>query len=310
MKKFLFIFAAAACVALGNISCGSDDSDSPTPKKVELPAPQYGDQAASYVFPTNPVTVDGVSLTGINFTESGKAIVEVTLADGTKKYVTYKMQIVGNKYIITNNNGVKVGEFEQNDAAMAPSRSSANITVTFSVEVYIYGLGSFTFTTDGTTARKVVEEIASTVNTINIARTWTVQEMKLTLEGDVSASVNEKSGRLIVLANEAQKRGADLTEEEMAQFDKTIKGFTLDKNGLFSIEYDDETEACSWKWTDANQTKLLLQLRDSEFGNKFLSNNSSIDVMFYVSGACHFTLATDINTGSKKYKATLLVVMQ
>ena len=41
------------------------------------------------------------------------------------------------------------------------------------------------------------------------------------------------------------KEPEPLTEEEMAQFDKTIKGFTLDKNGLFSIEYDDETEACS-----------------------------------------------------------------
>jgi hypothetical protein len=310
MKKSLFFFVAAACVALCNISCGSDDdggsnNNNENNAQVTLPLPKYSAQAAAYTIPANAVkSADGdASLTGMNFTESGKAVIEVTTG-GTKKYVTYSVKIEGDTYIITNGSK-QVGVVQ----ADAPTRGSSDITVAFELEVEITDLGSFFFKTDGTTARKLVETIASSANTDNIARTWAVQEMKLTLEGDVSASLNEKSGNLKVLADEAQARGADLTPVELEELDKTIKGLTLDKNGLFSIEYNDETEACSWKWTDANQTKLMLQLRDSDFGNKFFSNNSSIDVKFFNSGVCHFILVTNVNTGSKKYTATLLVVM-
>ena len=102
-----------------------------------------------------------------------------------------------------------------------------------------------------------------------------------------------------------------MTKEEEAGLSKTIRGITLDKTGMFSIEYSDAnaaTEVCSWNWTGPNQKELMLSLRDSEFGNKFLSGKSSIGVNFSTSG-CTFTTTTNI-TGKKTYKATLVIVMK
>lgn len=314
MKKSIFILAAAACVALCNISCGSDDdggsSSGNTP--VKLPQPTYSDLAADFAIPVDAVTADGdngASLTGLNFTESGKAIVEVSV-NGAKKYVTYNYNANGGTYVITDKTGKKVGELKTVQA-QAPTRSTTDITVTFEVEVYFYSSGtSYSFQTDGTVARKAIQSIASTDNTVNLARTWVVQEMKMTLEGDVSASINVQGGNLRILGEEAKARGANLTKDELEEMNKVVKGMTLDKNGLFSIEYDEVTEACSWQWTDANQDKLRIKLRDSEFGNRFLCENSDVHVKFFVSGVCHFTITTDITTSTQKYKATLLVVMK
>lgn len=314
MKKSFFYLAMAACVAVCNISCGSDDDGggSSPDAPVVLPKAPYDSQASTLTLPPTAVVDNNSSLTGLTFTESGKAIIKVNTPGGVK-YVTNNYKVSGNVYTISDNSGKEVGKVEFL-LASAPSRSTGNVNIQVSLEVTIPGLGTFNFSTSSaTTAQQAIQTYAATTNTSNIARTWTVQEMKLTLEGDVSASINEKSGNLGAFVKEAQDRGADLTEDEVKELQKTIKGLTLDKNGLFSIEYSgsaDGSEACGWQWTDANQTKLKLQLRDSEFGNKFLSNNSTVDVKFYTSGICHFTLVTDINTGSKKYKATLLIVMK
>lgn len=315
MKKSIFFFAAAACLALCNVSCGSDDDGGNSGNtQVKLPQPTYAEQAATYTFDTGSAAKDpesGASLVGLNFTESGKAIVKVSTNSG-KKYVTYDAKIEGNTYTITDN-GKKIGEM-QTLLAKAPTRTISSIPVKFDIEVSIPELGkSFTFKADGITARKAIETYASTVNTVNIARTWKVEQMKLTLEGPTiktPGSITKNGGDLSQFVKEAQERGAGLTADEVAELNKTAVGLTLDKNGMFFIEYDEKTEACSWKWADENETQLRLDINDSEFGNRFYSEKSNVSVKFFASGVCNFTMQTTVTGNGRDYIATLLFVLK
>lgn len=309
MKKNLFFLAIAVCVAMSNVSCGSDsDNGGDNPSQVTLPKPKYADKAASFTLDKGKVVAaddELVSLTALNITEGGKAIIGVADGNGKKHFVSCDVEIDGDTYTISKN-GRKSGIVKEIVGSRATS--STNLTIDLVVEIPFLGETKFT-TSDPVAAQKVIETIAPTVNTSNIARTWTIQTMKLTCEGDIDCSLTEKSGNLAVFAKEMQSRGANLTDEEVGQLSKTIHGVTLDKTGMFSIEYSDATtEVCSWNWTNANQEQLMLSLRDSEFGNKLLSEKSNVEVKFATSG-CTFTTTTNI-TGKKTYKATLVIVLK
>ena len=308
MNKKFFSFAVAACAALSFFACGSDgdDGNSPsTPQQVVLTKPVYADKAASYTIDKGLIESDGISLTAVNITESGKAILETTDGTGKKQYTTYGVTINGEEYQMKDKAGQNVGTM-----SVKTTRSSTGVTITVGVVIVLPGIGTVEVKTDSpVVAQMVINSVASGVNTDNIARTWKVQQMKMTLEGDVSASLIENSGNLAVLAKEAQDRGAGLTAQEMAEFNKVISGLTIDKAGLFSLEYaDGSSEACSWKWTTANQDQLNLQLRNSDFGNKFFSDDSTIDVQFFTNGGCQIKLVTNIK-GNKNYKCTLTIAM-
>jgi hypothetical protein len=172
-------------------------------------------------------------------------------------------------------------------------------------------LGSLTFNTDNPVdALKKVGSISDSNNTSNIARTWTVSNMNIVLSGDIDLSMIEHSGNLKVFADAAQEAGAGLTADEYKALCKTIKSVTLDKNGMLSLEYTDGgSEVCTWFWSNTEQTKVNLKLRDgSEFGNKFLSDGSTITVDFTPTG-CAFSLTTKI-TGNKTYTTTLTIVLK
>ena len=319
MKKILFLYAMAACVAISNVSCGAEDDNSGLPPAgtvITLPEPATASQAAAYVFETateNAVKSEtgDVLLKGINFTESGKAVIEV-LANGAAKFVTYNATMANGEYILTDDKGNKVGTVTES-ASRGTTDGSLNIDITITIP----GIdGDVIFRpTSPADVKKVVETIAATTATTNICRTWTVVQMNITLEGDVDLAMTENSGNLKRFADEAQKQGADLTADELAELDKTFKSISLDKNGLFSIEYYENkdnsvsSEACTWSWTDEAAQKLKLKLRDgSDFGNKFLSDDTTIKADFNPTGAT-FTLNTEIK-GSKNYKATVTIVLR
>lgn len=305
MKKKLFFLAMAACVAMSNVSCSSDsDNGGDNSSPVTLPKPKYADKAASFNIRKGDVEGNKlISLTGLNLTESGKAIIKVTDKEDKNHFTSCDMEVEGDTYIIRKN-GKKIGTIKELDSSRAAS--VASLIIDLVVEIPFLGEQKFT-TSDPVVVSKVVDVVAGIVNTTNIARTWTVQTMKLICEGDVDFSMTEKSGNLKVFVKEAQDRGANLTEEEQDELSKTIHGITLDKTGMFAIEYSDGlTEVCTWNWT--NNSQDLLSLLGSEFGNKFLSEKSNVEVKFSTSG-CTFTMTTNI-TGQKKYKATLVIVLK
>lgn len=341
MKKYLFYFSAIAAVALCNISCSSsDDDDDPiiTPSVV-LEEPATANEAVAYTIPeaSQPQSATGENyLEGVNITESGKTVLKVNTAQGVK-YVTFDTTIKkeGNKTIYTlTKDGKQAGTIVKVDAAASRTRGTSVGDLIIDLVFEIPGVeGTVTFTSTVSDAQEV-NEIASSVNLTNIARTWKVQEMSMSLKGDVDCTVLEKSNNLMPLAEKAQENDAQLTEDEYRELCKTIVGITLDKTGLFSIEYKNasgkikyyytkadadkgnfkyiecdgktDSEACKWSWANAN-TQDVLKIsseKDTDFGNKFLNDDSRIGVKFYENGIAHFTITTKI-TGNKNYDATI-----
>ena len=121
---------------------------------------------------------------------------------------------------------------------------------------------------------------------------------------NVSGQINGPDGRI-----------PDVSIREVDASHRVYNHTKADKNGLFSIEYYENkdnsvsSEACTWSWTDEAAQKLKLKLRDgSDFGNKFLSDDTTIKADFNPTGAT-FTLNTEIK-GSKNYKATVTIVLR
>jgi hypothetical protein len=94
MKKNFFYLALAALVTMGMTACSSDDEDEVVqPDPVNLPLPANAEKAVEYILPTamnakNSTTgnaEEAPSLRGINFSESGKIVLELLSADGGKR---------------------------------------------------------------------------------------------------------------------------------------------------------------------------------------------------------------------------------
>ena len=311
MKKTFLYLSMVASLAVCTVSCSDNDGLEPPPPAPEtLPQPVYSAKAATYTLDAEVADENsGAQLKSINFTESGKAVFEVLTTEGKMKYAAYTMTVSGSVYTIKDDSGQAVGTVETGPVVRAVSATSINIDVT----IYIVGLGTCTFT-KAVSAQVETGSMQGGNKLNNIARTWTVKSLFLTLEGDVSLSKLVQSGRLEEFIEEAQKRGAGLSKEEENQLRKTIKSFTLDKNGNFIIEYleNDKTnyvEAGKWEWYGNGTSQFSLTFKDLDMGNKFLSNNSIIDVDFNAAGGCTFTLNTEIK-GSKSYKANLIVVLK
>lgn len=325
MKKYYFL-AMAAIVGLC-VSCGSDDSDNSNTDNdgvVEIKAPEKSADAASFRIPVNLisskagklVTDDGqeisASLTGVNITESGKAIFEVTAEyeNGSKKlkYVTYDAVLNDNVYTVKDGSKV-IGQIER---IVATSRASSSVSITVTVTITIPGIGEMTFETDDPVAvTQVVEAISSSVSTVNLSRTWTVERMKLTLVFDdkskADASRTENSGNLHSFIEVAENNDVNLTEEDKRQLDKVISGITVDKNGLLCLTYSDGvTDAASWSWLlQTNPLKIRIDLKDDEMGNKFLKDDSTIEVQFPGNNKCILILNTRLE--EDKCTASLLI---
>ena len=319
MKKTFFYLAAVALVALCNISCGSDDDDIPptNSSNVTLSEPETSKAAIAFEIPAeNALTsINGEKLEAVNITESGKALLKINTADGVK-YVTcdavYEQKDGKHEYTLKQAEK-KVGTIVSSAMASRAGQGFTDLKMELSIE--LPGSGTLTFNGTVGGVKMLWDLFAASQNLTNIARTWTVTNITMSLRGDVDCTIIEDSGNLQILAEKAQDNNAELTEEEYNELCKTIKGITLDKTGIFSIEYWENssktstTEACSWAWTDSNQESLNLKFRDSNFGNKYLNDQSKIGVKFYATGIAHFFINTEI-TGNKHYTATIDFTLQ
>lgn len=325
MKKFYFL-ALAAIMGLC-VSCGSDDTTDTTSSNevVEIKAPEKSADATSFKIPAETVTATAqkiltdegqeisASLTGVNITESGKAIFEVTTVydNGSKKlkYVTYDAELNGNTYTVKDGSKV-IGKLEK--VQVSASRASSSISINITVTINIPGIGEITFVTDNpVVVTEVVDAIVSSVTTVNLARTWAVERMKLTLVFDdkskTDASRTENSGNLHNFIELAENNGVNLTDNDKRQLDKSISGITIDKNGLLCLTYSDGvTDAASWSWTSQTDPfKIRINLKDGDMGNKFLKDNSIIEVQFPGNNKCILILSTRLE--EDKCTASLLI---
>lgn len=308
MKKHLLFFVAILCVAMINTSCSTKEEPPVTPDDSSIIYEEPENQAVRFEIEENDIEAlegDG-SLTAINITEYGKAVIEVTTDDGVT-FATYDVEFSVSEYTVTDGNGKEAGKVQYSQTPFTRAIESGylmvNLKVTSKGKTY-----TFITTEPGVLVKKITPDDTST-RTRNIARTWKVPSMNLVLEGDVNVSKLERSGNLQVFADEAQYAGADLSEGDYRALCKSIKSITLDRNGLFAIEYDNNTtDVCLWEWADQEKNVFsLTKIEHTEFGNKFIPDGSEITVNFTTTSTA-FTLQTNISD-SKDYTATLTFVL-
>ena len=307
MKKNFFYLAMAACVALCNLSCSGSDDGGGSQDPIDPLA--YASKAVAYVLSEGTVNAEGgnASLTAINFTEAGKAVIEIT-ENGKKKFATYNVKIDGNTYTITDDKGNVTGV-----VTSSASRNVKSATVNVNITVTIGGV-TYVFTTNSAAADVQYDTMTGGDALTKIARTWKVDNMKLTLESEdkdfKSLSMIEYSGKLSAFVAEVKARDTGFSDEDIARLDKEIKSLTLDKTGMFDIEYTDgSSDVAVWSWKDGNYANIALKLKDSEAGNKFIQDNTNIAVSF-ADNKCRFLMVTTLErSGKLPFVATLNVVM-
>ena len=309
MKKNLFFYAMAFCLAVCNVACGSDNEEDNNGNNNNgnngkvIPAPVNAANAVAYTIPSNAapaknsdlINKDGVhitaSLTGINITESEKAIIEVTTKDdsgNTKlKYVTFDTELNGNIYTVKDG-GKVIGKIEKKPASR--TRGTSNVELVFNLKFTINSItGVLEFVAeDPITAKAMEEYISNSNNLTSIARTWKIDGMKLVLDfrdkskTDASTTV-ETGGDLREFITLADDNGVSLSEKDRADLSKTIESITIDKNGQFTLTYEGrESDVANWNWVSgSNESKLQITLKDKDMGNKFLDNDSKIEVEYH-----------------------------
>ena len=308
MKKNFLYYAMAAFVAVSLAACGSDSDDSPAGDNPQpsYPTPTYASTAAAFTIATAqaPTTTDGAKLTGINITESGKAVFEVTKG-GRKLYAAYNVtKVEGGTYTIQGAGTVS------SSTTRTSKGTSLGISVTITIDNQTY-----TFQTEEDVQAQIVyEQMAGGSNLDMIARTWKVKSMKLTLSPmsfEACMAAVQSGKALSQFVDEVKKRDTGFSDEELEELNREIKSLTIDKTGMLMLEYTNGTpDVATWKWNGGNYANIAIELKDSEMGNKFIQDNSAIDLKF-TSNTCIFTLTTNLEGSKKnKYVATLNINME
>ena len=163
-----------------------------------------------------------------------------------------------------------------------------------------YNTGEDAVSVEATTSSE-----GSSVET-NLCRTWKIQGVTIEYQEDGEDAVFREfdNGNLKEVADYANDQGAGLTSSELAELDRIISNVVVDKSGLIVINYTNRaSDAAKWSWANNEQTQLKIKLKDSEMGNKFLNDNTTIGIAFK-DKRCVLKLKTRV-TGNKNYNVAL-----
>ena len=297
MKKTFILIAVAALTALSFTACGSDDADYVPPTyNVELPLPENAANAVAFE-EIKGMTTAGKKLAGITFTEDGNAIAEV---DG--KFVAGTYTYAAGTYTLAGNIRGTVNDVTTKGTSTENANLSINITVTIDGQTY-------TFNGNAQADRETAIELLTNVDLNNICRSWTVKNMSLSLSGDVSMMKTYESGDLSQLGVDANENGANLTADELAELNKTVLSIEFTKSMKLFLTYREKgqnvTQCASWTSSDFKEF-LVKEISEA---NKFIDQNSTIQVVFNNAGGCTITFFTTIK-GSKNYDAQLIINLE
>lgn len=299
MKKTFIYLSMAAFAVIGFTSCGSDDADYVPPTyDVVLPVPDNAENAVSYE-EIKGMTNNGKTLEDITFTEEGNAIVKVG-----DKYVSSKYTYADGVYTLT---GAVTGTVRE---VVYTSRgaSSEDTNIFIDIEVIIDGQ-TYKFTGDTEADRETAVELLTNTDLNNICRLWTVKNMSLSLSGDVSMMKTYESGDLSQLGKDANENGADLTADELAELNKTVISLEFTRSFKLFLTYKENgkevTQCASWDSTDFKDF-LIKEISEA---NKFIDNDSKVQVIYNAAGGCTITFFTEIK-GNKTYKAQLIINLE
>jgi len=297
MKKTFILIAVAALTALSFTACGSDDADYVPPTyNVELPLPENAANAVAFE-EIKGMTTAGKKLAGITFTEDGNAIAEV---DG--KFVAGTYTYAAGTYTLAGNIRGTVKDDTTKGTSTENANLSINITVTIDGQTY-------TFNGNAQADRETAIELLTNVDLNNICRSWTVKNMSLSLSGDVSMMKTYENGDLSQLGVDANENGANLTADELAELNKTVLSIEFTKSMKLFLTYKEngkEVTQCA-SWTSSDFKEFLV--KEISEANKFIDQNSTIQVVYNNAGGCTITFFTTIK-GSKNYDAQLIINLE
>ncbi|SNU04873.1 hypothetical protein SAMN06298211_11136 [Prevotellaceae bacterium MN60] len=297
MKKTFILIAVAALTALSFTACGSDDADYVPPTyNVELPLPENAANAVAFE-EIKGMTTAGKKLAGITFTEDGNAIAEV---DG--KFVAGTYTYAAGTYTLAGNIRGTVNDVTTKGTSTENANLSINITVTIDGQTY-------TFNGNAQADRETAIELLTNVDLNNICRSWTVKNMSLSLSGDVSMMKTYENGDLSQLGVDANENGANLTADELAELNKTVLSIEFTKSMKLFLTYKEngkEVTQCA-SWTSSDFQEFLV--KEISEANKFIDQNSTIQVVYNNAGGCTITFFTTIK-GSKNYDAQLIINLE
>ena len=243
------------------------------------------------------MTTAGKKLAGITFTEDGNAIAEV---DG--KFVAGTYTYAAGTYTLAGNIRGTVNDVTTKGTSTENANLSINITVTIDGQTY-------TFNGNAQADRETATELLTNVDLNNICRSWTVKNMSLSLSGDVSMMKTYESGDLSQLGVDANENGANLTADELAELNKTVLSIEFTKSMKLFLTYREKgqnvTQCASWTSSDFKEF-LVKEISEA---NKFIDQNSTIQVVFNNAGGCTITFFTTIK-GSKNYDAQLIINLE
>ena len=321
MKKFLFYAFATALISTALFSCSNDESNESDEPTSTLPTPKYEELVAKIILeePVKalPPHVQDVqlNLNAITITEDGFVlfdIKEVTIdpttylpapkADDKDIVVVEKAQTFdGRKLVLVNGGTAEI-------LPVTKSIVKCRVDIDMQLDVPEYGAISFKTSQDAASSATVTTTTTPTTKEqLDLFRTWNIRGMLVDLEGDVTLSKEFTGGNLKPLCEEAIRQGANLTAEEQAEFDKTIKNIIISRSGCFIIVYTDNTVCsgiCYWHGLNTFQLDIVTD----DLANKYITDGTLVS--YEIKGnRCNLKLATEVK-GSKNYKAVLILQLE
>lgn len=309
-KKFLYL-AMVAFAATAFIACGSDDDDSGGgsndngKKPVTIQPAKMANVAGKYDL-KEPVKSDNsdFELKSVEIMDGGQVSFEMLNPSTNKvEVIVADVEMKGNTGTIKGSSRVQ-GTFtlEPLPGTKAIESNRITLNITINGEPYI--------TEEGSPAECVLKSVLDSQGGVldYVAQKFQVNGMIIDLKGDVKAFKELSSANLAEIAKIAQDNGANLTQSEMDSFNKVISFVSVSRYGTIDIVYSDgKCDSGSWNWLNNQADKMNLWLKDKGMGNKFIPENTTIDLEFS-GNQCAMKLHAEI-TGSKNYTASLTLIM-
>lgn len=319
MKTKFFYLAMAVMTAFCTTACSSDDDDdnggSSNNGKSAIVTPKYTDQACQ-LKPSTPIDLGkGYSLETIEMGESGRCyfVIDNESDDNDDKTVlnanyTYE----SGTYNVRGHNVIgKVKIIE--------TRASQNIQLVIDLNITLNSGEVLKGETDVEGGIGAVKAVGSVTNNADAISTWKVRTKTSTgspagllidLEGDVNVFKTFSGGYLGNIRDEAEAQGAEFTDSERKDFEKTLEYVTFTKD-FITLDYSDGTSDCgTWNWAGAEAKEFNLKMLSASMGNKFIIKETRGSIEYNkADGFLNVTLNANI-TGSKNYTAKLTIQLE
>lgn len=267
MKKSFLLLALSALMLPAFVACNKDDS---TTEEVKFEAPKYQKAAQK-------ITLQGSDIKSIEFTESGRYIVEraivLTKAEEETEFITGTFTFDGKTYKLDGFGEVEVSGSGRNVTVTVTEASGETTTVTGSSE--------------------------APTSTDPAYRTWKIENVKFKVTGgDLSSAgvtyTSSKGADLNDIADYLNKNGVKFNADEYEGYN--IQYITISGCGGFIIDFTGEPSYIGESEIKGNSFEYDLEIGGSELINA--EGNGTIE---FKNGRLVLTLKGEINGNSKSY---------